>query len=138
MKKKNVICIAMSVLAIAVIIVTLFLVNKKLELPKLNIENVAKIYCYNMDEDYEIELNVEEFLGYYNQIYDIRNNKDDQGTTSLSKIIIELKDGTEIVIWNSGDQFEVAFADSDGKRYQYWGKQQEIANMLRHGVYGLN
>ena len=74
----------------------------------------------------------------YNQIYDIRNNKKGEGTTPASRIIIELKDGTEIGIYNSGDQFEVSFINSDGKICQYWGKQQEIANMLYHGVYGLN
>ena len=137
MKKKHIIFLVSGLFIIVAIIVIAILLNKKVELPKLKVEDIERIYCDKFDDN-DIQLDIEEFLGYYNQIYDIRNNKDDQGTTSLSKIIIELKDGTEIVIWNSGDQFEVAFADSDGKRYQYWGKQQEIANMLRHGVYGLN
>lgn len=137
MKKKHIIFLVSGLFIIVAIIVIAILLNKKVELPKLKVEDIERIYCDEFDDN-DIQLDIEEFLGYYNQIYDIRNNKKGEGTTPASRIIIELKDGTEIGIYNSGDQFEVNFINSDGKICQYWGKQQEIANMLYHGVYGLN
>lgn len=136
MKKKHIFFITISILAMVVIIVAIFLFNRKLELPKLKAENIVRVYRDEF-EDSKIELDIEEFLGYYNQIYDIRNNKEGAGTTPDRRIIIELKDGQEIGIYNSGDQFEVNFTKSNGKRCQYWGKQQEIANMLFRGVYEI-
>ena len=120
-----------------VIIATVFLINRKLELPKLKAEDVARIHYDGNEFNDNKELDIEEFLVYYNQIYDIRNNKEGAGTTADRRIIIELKDGRKIGICNSGDQFEVNFTKSNGKRCQYWGKQQEIANMLYHGVYEI-
>lgn len=137
MKKKHIFFVAITIFAMTVIIVTLFLFNRKLELPKLKAEDIVRVYCDEFEDD-KIELDIEEFLGYYNRICDIRNNKEGAGTTPDKRIIVELKDGREIGIYNSGEQFEVNFTDRDGRRCQYWGKQQEIANMLYHGVYGLN
>lgn len=137
MKKKHIIFIAITVFAMAAIIVTIFLFNRKLELPKLEKDDILSVHYHTSAIDFR-ELDIEEFLGYYNEIYDIRNNKEGAGTTADTTIIIELKDGQKIGISNSGDQFEVDFTKSNGKRCQYWGKQQEIANMLDYGVYGLN
>ena len=137
MKKKHIIFIAITVFAMAAIIVTIFLFNRKLELPKLEKDDILSVHYHTSAIDFR-ELDIEEFLGYYNEIYDIRNNKEGAGTTADTRIIIELKDGRKIGICNSGDQFEIYFTKSNGKRCQYWGKQQEIANMLYHGVYGLN
>ncbi|MBQ2982483.1 MAG: hypothetical protein IJD58_10245 [Lachnospiraceae bacterium] len=137
MKKKHIIFIAITVFAMAAIIVTIFLFNRKLELPKLEKDDILSVHYHTSAIDFR-ELDIEEFLGYYNEIYDIRNNKEGAGTTADTRIIIELKDGQKIGISNSGDQFEVDFTKSNGKRCQYWGKQQEIANMLDYGVYGLN
>lgn len=136
MKKKHIFFITIAILAMAAIIVTIFLFNRKLELPKLKAEDILCVH-YDVSSSDIRQLDIEEFLGYYNQIYDIRNNKEGVGTTPDSRIIIELKDGQEIGIYSSGDQFEVNFTNSDGERCQYWGKQQEIANMLYRGVYGL-
>ena len=137
MKKKHIIFIAITVFAMAAIIVTIFLFNRKLKLPKLEKDDILSVHYHTSAIDFR-ELDIEEFLGYYNEIYDIRNNKEGAGTTADTTIIIELKDGQKIGISNSGDQFEVDFTKSNGKRCQYWGKQQEIANMLDYGVYGLN
>ena len=137
MKKKHIIFIAITVFAMAAIIVTIFLFNRKLELPKLEKDDILSVHYHTSAIDFR-ELDIEEFLGYYNEIYDIRNNKEGAGTTAHRRIIIELKDGQKIGICNSGDQFEVNFTKSNGERCQYWGKQQEIANMLDYGVYGLN
>ena len=137
MKKKHIFIIAIIIFVVATIITTIFLFNRKLELPKLKAEDILSIYYDTSSSDFQ-QLDVEEFLEYYSQIYDIRNNKEGEGTTPTSRIIIQLKNGQEIGIYNSGDQFEVNFTDRDGRRCQYWGKQKEIANMLYHGVYRLN
>lgn len=136
MKKKPMIIITVAILAVATLIIVLLLVNRELELPELKTENVSSVYCETSDNE-KIDLDIEEFLGYYNQIYDLRNNEEGAGTTPTSMIIIELKEGKEIRIYNSGDQFEVNFSDDDGENRQYWGKQQQIANMLYHGLYQL-
>lgn len=136
MKKKLMIIITVTILAIATIIAALFFSNRELEIPKLKAEDISGVYCETSDNE-KINLDIEEFLGYYNQIYDLRNNEEGAGTTPDSSIVIELKDGNEISIYNSGDQFEVNFSDEDGDKQQYWGKQQEIANMLYYGLYQL-
>ena len=136
MKKKNLIIITAIFITVVVMIIVLFLVNRKLELPTLTAEDISKVYRDTFDDN-KIDLDIEEFLGYYNQIYDLRDNKEGAGSTPTCRIIIELKDGGEIGIYNSGDQYEINFTDGDGERHQYWGKQQEIANMLYNGVYGL-
>lgn len=138
MKKKLIIIITSAVILAVALIAALLLVDRELELPKLKADDISKVYCEMFkDEGIRIDLDVEEFLAYYNQIYDLRDNKEGAGTTPDSKIVIELKDGEEISIFNSGDQFEVNFRENDGERHQYWGKQQEIANMLTHGFYRL-
>lgn len=137
MKKKHIIFITISILVMVVVIVAIFLFNRKLELPKLETDDILRVHYHTSAIDFR-QLDIEEFLRYYNEIYDIRNNKEGAGTTPDRRIIIELKDGQEIGIYNSGDQFEVNFTKSNGKRCQYWGKQQEIANMLSHGVYEIN
>ena len=136
MKKKPMMIIIVAIIAVVALIAGLLLVNRELELPELTAEDISKVYRDTFDDN-KIDLDVEEFLGYYNQIYDLRDNKEDAGSTPNSRIIIELRDGEEICIYSSGDQFEVDFSDSDGEKHQYWGKQQEIANMLYHGIYGL-
>ena len=137
MKKKHIFFITITVFAMVAIIVTIFLFNRKLELPKLETDDILSVHYHTSSDDFQ-QLDIEEFLVYYNQIYDIRNNKEGAGTTAHRRIIIELKDGQKIGICNSGDQFEVNFTKSNGERCQYWGKQQEIANMLYHGVYEIN
>ena len=137
MKKKIIIPIAIVVLAVAAIITCLFFINRKLELPSLEADDVSKIYLDTCDNNIT-ELDIEEFLGYYNQINDLRNNKKQEGSTSTSIIIIELKDETTIQIHNSGDQFEISFYNEKGEHCMYWGKQQEIYNMLYHGSYESN
>lgn len=140
MKKKPLI-ITVSAIVIIVIIslaVTLLMTDKELVLPELEADDISNISYIMLDKDETTNLDIEEFLTYYNQIYDIRNNELGEGTTADRSIVIELKDGSKISICNSGSQFEVSFCDSDGESQQYWGKQQGIYNMLLHGFYSLN
>ena len=71
MKKKHIIFLVSGLFIIVAIIVIAILLNKKVELPKLKAEDIERIYCDEFDDN-DIQLDIEEFLGYYNQIYDIR------------------------------------------------------------------
>ena len=136
MKKKSLIIVA-SVIVIISLTIVLLMKNNKLELPKLEADDISNVYYHKHDKNETGNLDIEQFLVYYNQIYNIRDNVYGAGTTPDSSIVIELKAGDEIRIINSGDQFEVSFYNSEREKQQYWGKQQEIKNMLVHGFYRL-
>ena len=135
--KKKLIIITATMVALATLIISLLLFNRELELPRLTADDISNIYYHDTDKNETVDLDIEEFLGYYNQIYDLRDNKEGAGSTPSSWIKIELKDGQEIGIYNTGKQFQVSFTDNDGERHQYWGRQQEIYNMLYKGFYKL-
>ena len=135
MKKKPII-ITVTIVVATTFILTLLLLNRELELPMIKTEDISRVYRDTFDGNV-VELDIEEFLSYYNQIYDLRDNKKGEGSTPTCRIVIELKSGKEIAMLNFGDQFEICFDGSEGKRHQYWGKQQEIANMLYKGFYKL-
>ncbi len=135
--KKKLIIITATIVALATLIISLLLFNRELELPRLTADDISNIYYHDTDKNETVDLDIEEFLGYYNQIYDLRDNKEGAGSTPSSWIKIELKDGQEIGIYNTGKQFQVSFTDNDGERHQYWGRQQEIYNMLYKGFYKL-
>lgn len=105
------------------------------EIPEIKAKDVARIYYEDFTENGEKELDIDQFLTYYNQIHDIKNNKTGEGTTPESRIVIELKNGKEIGIYDQSKKFEINFQDDNGKTQQYWGMQEEIYNMLRHGAY---
>lgn len=135
--KKKLIIITATIVALATLIISLLLFNRELELPRLTADDISNIYYHDTYKNETVDLDIEEFLGYYNQIYDLRDNKEGAGSTPSSWIKIELKDGQEIGIYNTGKQFQVSFTDNDGERHQYWGRQQEIYNMLYKGFYKL-
>ena len=139
MNKKKMKIGIVAVIFVVALVVVLAITKKELQLPKLEVEDISKVYNKRLDafNAEKVDLDIEEFLRYYNQIDELRNNKEDAGTTPSSKIVIELNNGEEISIHNSGDQFQVSFEEGDD-RFQYWGKQQGIANILEHGVYGLD
>lgn len=105
------------------------------EIPEIKADDVARIYFDDFTENGEKELDIDQFLTYYNQIYDVKENKTGEGTTEESRIVIEFKNGKEISIIDQSKKFEINFKDDKGKSQQYWGKQEEILNMLRYGVY---
>ncbi len=135
MKKKVLIIIAAIILGLLTAVP--LLIKEELELPKLESADISKVYFDDCSESEKEILDIDEFLEYYNNIYDIRDNVLGEGTTPETYIRIELRNGEEISISNSGDQFQVDFKNDKGEGKQYWGKQQEIANMLRYGFYTL-
>lgn len=134
MKKKILITVVIVVLALIVGGLAWALMSKD-EIPEINAKDVARIYYEDFTENGEKELDIDQFLTYYNQIYDVKENKTGEGTTPESRIVIELKNGKEIGIYDQSKKFEINFRDDNGKTQQYWGMQEEIYNMLRHGAY---
>ena len=62
MKKKHIIFITISILVMVVVIATVFLINRKLELPKLKAEDVARIHYDGNEFNDNKELDIEELL----------------------------------------------------------------------------
>lgn len=134
MKRKIIITVVIIVAALLVGGLAWALMSKD-EIPEINAKDVARIYYEDFTENGEKELDIDQFLTYYNQIHDVKENKTGEGTTPESRIVIELKNGKEIGIYDQSKKFEVNFEDDNGKTQQYWGMQEEIYNMLRHGAY---
>lgn len=134
MKKKILITVVIVVLALIVGGLAWALMSKD-EIPEINAKDVARIYYEDFTENGEKELDIDQFLTYYNHIHDVKENKTGEGTTPESRIVIELKNGKEIGIYDQSKKFEINFQDDNGKTQQYWGMQEEIYNMLRHGAY---
>ncbi len=65
----------------------------------------------------------------------MEENEEGAGTMITVEIKVNLKSGEKISVGNSGDQFEVSLEDEQGKVEQYWGKQQNINNLLMTGKY---
>ena len=133
-KKKFLIIGIIVILALIVGGIVWALISKD-EIPEIKAKDVARIYYDDFTENGEKELDIDQFLTYYNQIHDVKNNKKGEGTTSESRIVIELKNGKEIGIYNQSKKFEINFQDDEGKNQQYWGMQEEILNMLKYGAY---
>lgn len=131
-KNKRIIII---IVAVAIIGLLIWWISSMNGIPKIKAEDVARIYYDGPEFNDNKELDIEEFIGYYNEIYDIKENKLGEGTTPESWVVIELKSGEEIIIYDQSKKFEVNFENGRGKIKQYWGKQEQIYNMLRHGSY---
>lgn len=122
------------ILIIVVIHNTFFKEKMELNLDEQDVKSVKLCYLGRMEDDTK-NLDVEEFVKYYNMIYDVRENKDGIGSTPETKIIIELKSGEIIEIYDPGFSFEVNIQSDNGEIKQYWGRQENIDNMLNEGEY---
>lgn len=72
----------------------------------------------------------ENLIKWFNNAADIRLNKNFEGTTSESGIIINLKLGKRILILRPGKDFEIQRDDVRLKNISYWAKQQELKEYL--------
>lgn len=72
---------------------------------------------------------IQRIIEKFNSIKSIRRNKDFQGMTPDSGIIIDLKSGEHIIIIKSGMDFEIQ-RPVDGKQVSYWGKNKYIKDLL--------
>lgn len=73
---------------------------------------------------------IDKLIKWFNNSSDIGPNKNFEGTTPESGIIINLKSGKRILILRSGKDFEVQRNDVRPKNISYWAKQQDIKDYL--------
>lgn len=77
---------------------------------------------------------INKIAAWFNSIDNVRANPDFQGTTPESGIVIRLKSREEILIFNSGPNFEVQRRNQRGRTISYWGKQTEIEKLLNDAM----
>ncbi len=106
---------------------------------QLTVDEVEKVIFYqpigNPGESYsssEIsEVEIIEIVKWYNESYDIRNNRTFKGTVSILGVQIILKDKTDISIIDSGEDFEIQIDYSNNKKtVSFWARQHEIDVLL--------
>ena len=133
--KKGIINIFIGVLCIVGVVFIYLYYQSSDELPQLTKEEVESVVMNKIDTGEEINLDIAQFVEYYNQISDVEENEEGAGTMITVEIKVNLKSGEKISVGHSGDQFEVSLEDEQGKVEQYWGKQQNINNLLMTGKY---
>lgn len=100
-----------------------------------DIETIEFWSQHNSDsvEPYQREIAIEEIeklVTWFNSATDIRENEDFAGITPICGIKINLKDGNEIAILSSGQDFEVQRYIFPMKKVSYWAKQPNIKKIL--------
>ena len=138
---KRLIIIAVSLIMILVLQGILYskLMQKSVHL-SIQKEDIADIEVYGSGGTKKIEdvALIDNIIMWFNQLSDIRVNKDFEGTTPESGIIINLKSGKKISILNSGSDFEIQRNDVRPENVSYWGKQQDIKAYLQGLIEGSN
>ena len=130
MIKKITIIGSILVIAITLVVVLLYANGFYNIMPHLKESEVEFVKLETFDGRQDQNLDIKTFLKYYNTIYDVRKDDNHGETTPNSRITIQLKSGESIIFWQScGD------IDIDLKGEQYWGKQQNIFNLLKNGEY---
>lgn len=119
------------------IIIILFLIGGTLLYLNLSVhkqissENISSIHLWGVhvkQRDASLE-EKEKIIKEFNTINSIRRNKDFQGTTPDSGIIINLKSGDHIIVIQSGKDFEIQ-RSAGGKQISYWGKNIYLKELL--------
>ena len=138
---KRLIIIAVSLIMFLVLQGILYskLMQKSVHL-SIQKEDIADIEVYGSGGTKKIEdvALIDNIIMWFNQLSDIRVNKDFEGTTPESGIIINLKSGKKISILNSGSDFEIQRNDVRPENVSYWGKQQDIKAYLQGLIEGSN
>lgn len=101
---------------------------------QIKLENVSQVIVYDSIKYHEMnQSEINDFVSWYNECYDIRINRDFTGTVTLmGRIIINLKDGGGASIMLSGNDFEIqAYNPEKQKNISYWARQKNIENLLR-------
>ena len=121
-----------SILVIAITLVVVFLYANGFFniMPHLKESEVEFVKLETFDGRQDQNLDIKTFLKYYNTIYDVRKDDNHGETTPNSRITIQLKSGESIIFWQN-----CADIDIDLKGEQYWGKQNDIFNLLKSGEY---
>lgn len=123
-------------LLIFVVLLTLVMAgcdwNSDLHQP-IKASDVDHVMIWGFSANTEREATAEEvtkIVKWFNAADDIRENEDFAGTTPESGIQIKLKDGRQISIIRSGEDFEVQSHDSGGQSHSYWARQPQIKQWL--------
>ena len=121
-----------SILVIAITLVVVFLYANGFFniMPHLKESEVEFVKLETFDGRQDQNLDIKTFLKYYNTIYDVRKDDNHGETTPSSRITIQLKSGESIIFWQNCEEIDIEL-----KEEQYWGKQQNIFNLLKSGEY---
>ena len=117
-------------LAIALVVVLLYANGFFDIMPHLKEREVEFVQLETFDGRQAQNLDIKTFLKYYNAIYDVRKDDNHGETTPSSRITIQLKSGESIIFWQNCEEIDIEL-----KEEQYWGKQQNIFNLLKSGEY---
>lgn len=75
---------------------------------------------------------ISDLVSWLNECHDISVNRDFAGTVSIVGIRIQLKDGGEVSILYSGNNFEIQVYNPEKRNsISYWAKQKNIESLLK-------
>ena len=133
MKKKDL----WGAIALVICVAAVLIVSLRDKIPTINKEKVVRVYYSGIEANTGKELEVDKFLNYYNKIYDIEESKMGAVTTAPSMIEIQLENSESIrILYQAQERILISYEDDNGPKY-YWGKQEQIYNMLRYGEYEI-
>ncbi len=100
-------------------------------------ENISQVLIYDSMYDSAKfhkmnQTEISDLVSWFNECHDIRVNRDFAGAVSIVGIRIQLKDGGEVSILYSGNDFEIqVYNPVKQKSISYWAKQKNIENLLK-------
>jgi hypothetical protein len=94
---------------------------------KVASEDVQKVILWgedvgNRSADEEEKAKI---LSWFNEVKDVRENKNLAGNTATAGIVIQLEDGEDIRVLRSGDEFEI-----QRKGKAYWAREPHLDALL--------
>jgi hypothetical protein len=93
---------------------------------KIAANNVVEILLWgNGNERLADEKEIKDIVSWFNDIDDVRENKEMTGTTPPAGLIITMNSGEQILILRSGDEFEVQRDDVG-----YWAREEHLKDLL--------
>ena len=132
-KRKELIIFASSCLVAGVVL--FFTMRNYNILPEFTVDAVESIILSrSQDGEKEIQ-DIETFLKYYNQIYEVEDLIDGEMCTPDYDLHINLKSGDQITLIGGGRELEIVVSDSKKKSVKYRGRQDNLENLLLHGEY---
>lgn len=136
MKNKRLISIFIIIIILGIICVGAIFRHRS---PHIQIkpEDVSQVLVYDSmyDSTKFHEMNqteISDLVGWFNECYDIRVNRDFAGMVSINGIMIQLKDGGGASIVLSGNNFEIQLYNPEKRKsISYWAKQKNIETLLK-------
>ena len=132
-KKKDIIIFTSSCLVVGVVL--FFITRNYNTLPEFTADAVESIVLDSAEDgDKKIE-DVETFIKYYNQIYDVEDNLDGDILGPDYILNIKLKSGEAISMMGLARGLEIIVHDKEKNSKEYLGKQKELQNLVLYGEY---